>query len=1039
MVPILPVHMRSIDKPKGEISKIADANNQIKINPVIENECDTTGGYNECTNDMSVTTIANICDNESDNSYNNLVCKNNYCDLIRKKSTFNRYLKVLSLNVQAIRDANHLDNLINIVSSTNPDIICIQETWLRTFNTSKSVEMPGYNLYRCDRKISLTDRNKGGGVGVYIKSAYKAKIISTIYSNEFQGKNINGIEFILIDISTKFNKLLLFNIYRTSYCSNSTFDDVIAHIVEKSLKYEHVIGACDLNINKLDRKNSALFQNLSNSFHCCNDSCPTYIIPNINPSQIDFIFSKIKHRVISFHHFDSCGISNHQSLYMNYNILPNKKNEHEIEIRNYQKIDMNVVDNVAGSINWHPLYSNSCINFKVDYFNNIISDLHNTLCPRKVIKTKHTLNPWMNDDIKNDMKTRNKFRKMIQYNKSNNKKNIAFIAYKNMNKIVKRKINAAKKQYFLSNYNDARSNKRKWNIIHSMGITSKSKKIDYLTLNDNVNADSLNKYFLRNNTEEIIPSIPNIQSHPSTFSFTDVDEDEIVHAIHKIKSNASGDDNIPLIFFKIILNYILYPIINIINTSFQHGIYPNPLKSIKINPIPKISSPINEAHYRPICCVNVLAKIISIISNTQLTNYVEKNNMLNEHQSGFRKFHSCTTAVLDLSEEIYGAISSNKCIFIVLVDFANAFPSVNHSILIKLLESLGLDSISMKWYKSLLNNWKQHVVWNGKKSEEEIIKVGVFQGEGNSQILFNIFINPICSYIKNMKLRQFADDTCLTLISDINHNSLATAIRKINDDLRSLENFCSTYKLNINPMKSSVIIVSSKNNIKKIDYQTISPIQFNNIDIQYVDVVKYLGLNINREFSNEKHINEISKKSYFALSQLYPLKYSLPTNIKLNLIKSLIIPIFDYMDVVYHEFNAHGSISTTQNLQKMFNNAIRFVYNLKYNDHISPYLIKSNLLPLKERRETHLLIMIHKILSGEAPNYLRSHLSINTNNTRSKNKLIVQKAKNNNHKKSLSVGGPVLWNKIDEQTRTENSSNIFKSHIIKSYLNANGK
>lgn len=57
--------------------------------------------------------------------------------------------------------------------------------------------------------------------------------------------------------------------------------------------------------------------------------------------------------------------------------------------------------------------------------------------------------------------------------------------------------------------------------------------------------------------------------------------------------------------------------------------------------------------------------------------------------------------------------------------------------------------------------------------------------------------------------------------------------------------------------------------------------------IQYVDAVKYLGYDFNREFSNE-----ILKISYYALSQLYPSKYTLPTHIKLNFMKSLIIPTF---------------------------------------------------------------------------------------------------------------------------------------------------
>lgn len=49
-------------------------------------------------------------------------------------------------------------------------------------------------------------------------------------------------------------------------------------------------------------------------------------------------------------------------------------------------------------------------------------------------------------------------------------------------------------------------------------------------------------------------------------------------------------------------------------------------------------------------------------------------------------------------------------------------------------------------------------------------------------------------------------------------------------------------------------------------------------------------------------------------------------------------------------------------------------------------------------KQSHLLIMLYKILNNEAPEYLKGHIEVNKNNTRSKNKLIIQKAKNNMQK-----------------------------------------
>lgn len=361
----------------------------------------------------------------------------------------------------------------------------------------------------------------------------------------------------------------------------------------------------------------------------------------------------------------------------------------------------------------------------------------------------------------------------------------------------------------------------------------------------------------------------------------------------------------------------------------------------------------------------------------------------------------------------------------ILLDFSNAFPSVNHQILINVLDSIGSCKLTLKWFSSFLANWKQSVNWNNKKSESETIKVGVFQGEGSSQLLFTIFINHISEYVHNCSLRQFADDTSITIECEINSNSIENTIKLIDNDLKSISQFCKIFQLSVNSIKSKAIIISSKYNVNKINYKNISPIIINNETIAYTDTVKYLGFNINREFSSSTHISKISQKVYHALSQIQSFKHSLPEFVKLNLIKTLILPIFDYMDVVYHEHDSHGAHGSNCHLQKLFNSAIRFVYNLKYNEHITPFILKSNLVPLIHRRKLHISIMTFKILNSYAPTYLDRLIKINSNNTRSLNKLIINKPKNNQHKNSYYISAPKLWNSIDESIRSKQSIESF--------------
>lgn len=79
--------------------------------------------------------------------------------------------------------------------------------------------------------------------------------------------------------------------------------------------------------------------------------------------------------------------------------------------------------------------------------------------------------------------------------------------------------------------------------------------------------------------------------------------------------------------------------------------------------------------------------------------YLEENHILNDHQSGFRSKHSLTTAILRLTEDIHKSISSGKCVVLVLLDFANAFGSVDHGILMQILKSVGLENRTLMWYQ----------------------------------------------------------------------------------------------------------------------------------------------------------------------------------------------------------------------------------------------------------------------------------------------------------------------------------------------------
>lgn len=315
----------------------------------------------------------------------------------------------------------------------------------------------------------------------------------------------------------------------------------------------------------------------------------------------------------------------------------------------------------------------------------------------------------------------------------------------------------------------------------------------------------LNEEFTR--LKPINQRIINLDSSEKRFNLRYVTAEEVYKMIFDIKSNGTGPDEIPPICFKLLADYISEPIANLVNVSFDTGIFPQGLKRVAITPIPKVENPIICSQYRPISNANFLLKIISKLCCHQLTEYLETNNLISKHQSGFRKGHSCTTAILKLTEDLHKSIAKRKCVILVLLDFSNAFGSVDHNILLHVLESNGIRERTLEWYNSFLSNWQQIVKHNGKSSKQITITRGIIQGENNSQLLFTIFINQIIKYIKFCKIIMYADDVQLYLECDV--DSIHSGISKVNEEMKNVMQFCQDFGVEINSKKSKAIIISS--------------------------------------------------------------------------------------------------------------------------------------------------------------------------------------------------------------------------------------
>ena len=98
---------------------------------------------------------------------------------------------------------------------------------------------------------------------------------------------------------------------------------------------------------------------------------------------------------------------------------------------------------------------------------------------------------------------------------------------------------------------------------------------------------------------------------------------------------------------------------------------------------------------------NVIFTYNNLLTNKTLADI---NNKI-----GFQKNKSYTKAVFDLYTRVADALNKGNYVYNVFLDFAKAFDTITHKILLSKLQYYGIKGIAKNWVESYLINRKQVV------------------------------------------------------------------------------------------------------------------------------------------------------------------------------------------------------------------------------------------------------------------------------------------------------------------------------------------
>jgi hypothetical protein len=546
---------------------------------------------------------------------------------------------------------------------------------------------------------------------------------------------------------------------------------------------------------------------------------------------------------------------------------------------------------------------------------------------------------------------------------------------------------------------------------------------------------------LRDDLDNIstIDSQPAVSTSPlvnSTFTeFKPLSLNDIVKLVHSAKATTCELDIIPTSKLKKYFTVIAPIVTEIVNRSLLTGVFPEIWKSAVVKPLLKKKGlPLELQNYRPVSNLTFLSKILEKAALSQIKEYIESNHLLPAYQSAYRKHYSVETAMLKMYSDLLESIDNSKVTIVVMVDLSAAFDTIDITILIQMLkDEFGIDCTPLRWIESYLSNRTMKVLINRSSSDSEPVRFGVPQGSCAGPVIFTLYIASLNRVIQKYPadLYGYADDHKIAFkIQAGNVQNEVTVLRQLEECLKEIITWMANYKLKMNQSKTEVIVYGTRQQLAKLNIQTVNVGECN---IKCVDHVRDLGVIMTNTLNFDQHIQKKCQTAHIQLRNLKAIRKHLTQQSTETLIHGLVHSHIDFCNGLFVDIPDYQ----INKLQRIQNYAARVTLDVSYDKPSSELLKQLHWLPVKARVKFKILVTVFRVINGTAPAYLREMFTLlqGRYQLRSKSELCfaVPRRRTKLADRSLAVVGPKWWNALPSSLKNIQSEASFKSKL-KSHL-----
>ena len=795
------------------------------------------------------------------------------------------------------------EDLELLCSDFSPVAVCLQETKV---TSAETVEMTGYNTYcmipdptfpsggsailvsksHPQRQVQLNTQLQAVAVNVTINTPVTICSLYLPPAGEDKPKvSVKDLENVVKQLPKPYILLGDMNAHNRIWGSKKT--DKRGHTIEKLI----------------DQKPLCLFNTKAATYqHAATGTLSSIDLTLCHPT----IFTDYQWQV----HDDLCG-SDHYPIIIQTN--KNNTNNDKNPSWKINRADWDEFKRLCRD-SFLPLNQSMQEESPADYFTRTLLDVSNRCIGKTSKSPSKKSKPWFNEECQRAKKERRAAQNRFNSNLSPSNMD-KLLQTKAKTKIIYKEAQRESFRKFVSTLTSNTPMKKVWKAIKRMnGHTSET--VHHLTKNGNKDepietkeeiAEALASQFADvssggNYTEAFLHHKKKKEQERLKFDSkneeqynTEFSEDELHHALRTAKDSSPGPDDIHYQMLKNLPDEQLALLLAILNSIWTTGRYPISWSDAIVVPIPKPGKDHSKAvNYRPIAMTSCIAKTMERMVNNRLVWYLERNDLLNPAQSGFRHQRSTTDHLVRLETYIRDGFAQNEHTVAVFFDMEKAYDTTWKYGILKDVHNMGLRGRLPIFISKFLANRRFTVRLGSTLSSKREQEMGVPQGCVLSVTLFGIKINDITRTLqKDLNCSLYVDDFVICYRS----RNMTTIERKLQQAINHLETWTTENGFKFSQQKTTCVHFCQKRGC------TDKPaLRIQKTEIAVADEAKFLGLIFDRKLSFQAHIENLRRKCQPGLNLLKVLshkEWGADKEILLTLYKTYVLSRLDYGCMVY--------------------------------------------------------------------------------------------------------------------------------------------